>query len=353
MYAQMTHIHPLTLIHRNRLLPIPGEVNVRLGQQVKPTDVVAEAFVPSHHYLVDVGRVLGARSSSEAEKMISRKPGEVLEKNDIIAETGGMFSRVIRTPGPGKLISISKGKVLIETENAQIALQAGLAGKISQVIPERGVTIEAYGALLQGVWGNSKISYGPLVIDEASLGGALQTSALGVTARGTIILAGYCSSEDMLKMAATAEIGGLILGSLSSNLSPVAQILPFPVIVLEGFGELGLDELSLRILSTNAGREVSINATKWNRLAGERPEVYIPLPSEAEPYKTETVYAVGQKVRVHSGIFAGRIGKIDQLLPGLALLPSGLRASSARVKFDQKTGEVFPLVNLDVVQLKD
>jgi hypothetical protein len=353
MYAQMTQIHSLTLIHRNRLLPIPGEVNVRLGQQVNPMDVVAEAFIPSHHYLVDVGRVLGARSSSDAEKLISRKPGEVLEKNDIIAETGGMFSRVIRTPGPGKVISISKGRVLIETESEQIALKAGLAGKISQVIPDRGVTIETYGALIQGVWGNSKINFGPLVIDEASLGGELQTSALGVTARGTIILAGYCSSEDMLKMAATAEIGGLILGSLSSNLTPVAQILPFPVIVLEGFGELGLDELSLRILTTNAGREVSINAVKWNRLTGDRPEVYIPLPSEGEPYKTETSFAVGQKVRVHSGIYAGRIGKIDQLLPGLTLLPSGLRASSARVKFDQKEGEVFPLANLDVVQLKD
>ena len=49
MYPQMTQIHPLTLIRRNRLLPVPGEVSVRPGQKVKPTDVVAEASIPSRH----------------------------------------------------------------------------------------------------------------------------------------------------------------------------------------------------------------------------------------------------------------------------------------------------------------
>jgi len=102
MYPQMTQIHPLTLISRDRLLPVPGEINVRPGQKVNPCDVVAQASIPSRHYLVDVGRVLGAQNADAAEKLITRKTGDLLEKNDIIAETGGMFSRVIRTPGPGE-----------------------------------------------------------------------------------------------------------------------------------------------------------------------------------------------------------------------------------------------------------
>jgi len=353
MYPQLTQIHALTLIRRNRLLPVPGDVSVRPGQKVDPKDVVAEASIPSRHYLVDVGRVLGAGTTAEAEKLIIRKTGEMLEKHDIIAETGGMFSRAIRTPGPGKVVSIHKGRVLIEAESEKNSLLAGMAGRVNQVIADRGVTIETRGALVQGVWGNGRIGCGPLVVDESSLDGELKSSALGVTARGTVIIAGVCSSLEMMNLAESLEIGGLILGSMASVLIPDVQVLAFPVILLSGFGSMGIDEESRRVLTTNAGRDLSINAMRWNRLTGDRPEIYIPLPTDAEPYKVESAFAVGQKVRVHSGVYAGRVGRIDQILPGLTQLPSGLRARAVKVKFDQRSGEVFPLVNLDVIQVID
>ena len=351
MYPQVTQIHPLTLISRNRLLPVPGEINVRPGQKVNPGDVVAQASIPSRHYLVDVNRVLGASSAGSTDKLITRKPGDMLEKNDIIAETGGAFSRVIRTPGPGRIVSIHKGRVLIEAESEEIRLKAGISGHISRVIADRGVSIETYGALVQGVWGNGRIGCGPLSVDEKSLEAELTSSGLGVTARGTIILASVCASEEMFALASSMEIGGMILGSMPAALIPTVQVLPFPVILLSGFGRMGLDETSRRILGTNAGREVSINAVRWNRLTGDRPEVYIPLPAEGEPTKTENAYSVGQKVRIHSGAYAGRVGSIDKIMPGISQLPSGLRTSAAMVRFDQRSSEVFPLVNLDIIQL--
>ena len=350
MYPQLTQIQPLTLIHRNRLLPVAGEVNVRPGQKVKATDIVAQASIPSRHYLVDVNRILGARSNEEAEKLISLKPGDVLEKNDIIAETGGSFSRVIRTPGPGKVISIQNRRVLIEVKREQIALQAGMAGEISRVIADRGVTIEAYGALIQGAWGNTKLGSGPLIIDENSLDGELRSAVIGQSLRGKVLVAGHCSSNQLLKLAENIHIGGLILGSLSSNLVSFLMTLSFPVILLSGFGDFGLDELSRQVLTANANQEISINAIKWNRLTGDRPEIYIPLPTETPALNPETAFSVGQKVRVHSGEYAGRIGNLEQLLPGLTMLPSGLRAAAERIRFDQKHGEILPLVNLDVIQ---
>ena len=352
MYAQLTQINPLTLIHRNRLLPVPGAVNVRLGQKVNPSDIVAEASVPAKHYLVDVARAFGTRTAGAAEKLITRKPGEILEKNDIIAETGGVFSRVIRTPGEGKVVSIRKGRVLIEAESAVISLQAGLAGKISQIIPERGVTVECYGALIQGVWGNAKLGNGPLVVDLESVDGELTPSALGVTARGSVVMAGTIT-EEMLNLAASEEIGGLILGSLSSSLISTAQAQPYAVIVLCGFGDHGFDEISRRVLIANDGHDLSINAVKWNRLTGDRPEVYIPLPAEAEAYTEQAVYASGQAVRLHTGSYAGRVGKIESLLPGLTLLPGGLRATAARVIFGENSREIIPLANLDVILFND
>jgi hypothetical protein len=351
MYAQITQIHPLTLIQRNRLLPVPGEINVRPGQKVHPTDIVAQASIPSRHYLVDVGRVLGARTSDAAESLITRKTGEMLEKHDIIAETGGLFSHVIRTPGPGRIVSIHKGRVLIEAESEQIEIKAGFSGHVSRVIAERGVSIETYGALVQGVWGNDRIGCGDLVVDETALDGELTSAGLGVTSRGMIIMAGSCASEEMFSLATSVGISGLILGSMPAVLIPVVQVLPFPVILLSGFGKMGMDEVSRHVLETNAGREVSINAVRWNRLTGDRPEIYIPLPAEVEPAQTESAFAVGQKVRVNTGAYAGTVGSIEQIKPRLNKLPSGLRSSAARVRFDQRSSDLFPLVNLDIVQL--
>ncbi len=352
MNAQLTHINPLTLIHRNRLLPVPGSVNVREGQKVAPEDIVAEASIPARHYLVDVARTLATQTPAAAEKMITREPGEVLHKNDIIAETGGLFSRVIRTPGEGRVISVNKGRILIEAESTRIKVQAGLAGKVSQVIPERGATIQCYGALIQGVWGNALLGCGPLFTDSESLTGELKTSAIGVTSRGTVLAGGTCS-EELLITAANEEVGGLILGSIPSSLIPVASEQPYAIILLCGFGDHGMDELSRNLLNNHIGREISINAVKWNRLSGDRPEVYIPLQEEAEAYEEQAIYASGQTVRLHTGAYAGRIGKIEGLLPGVTLLPSGLRAASARVIFGENSREIVPLANLDVILSSD
>ncbi|HNS07272.1 MAG TPA: hypothetical protein PKZ26_02175 [Anaerolineaceae bacterium] len=352
MNAQLTQINPLTLIHRNRLLPVPGSVNVREGQRVAPEDIVAEASIPARHYLVDVVRALSAKTLSAAEKMITRKPGEVLQKNDIIAETGGLFSRVIRTPGEGRVVSVNKGRVLIEAESTRIKMQAGLAGKVTQVIPERGATIQCYGALIQGVWGNALLGCGPLTTDYESLSGELKTSAIGVTSRGAVLAGGTCS-EAFLAAAAQEKIGGLILGSISSSLISTALELPYALIILSGFGDHGMDELSRSLLATYIGRDVSINAVKWNRLTGDRPEVYIPLEGEAHAYEEQAMYTSGQTVRLQTGAYAGRIGRIESLLPGVTLLPSGLRAAAARVVFGENLREIIPLSNLDVIFSND
>lgn len=351
MHPQTTQINPLTLIRRNRLLPVSGEIVVRPGQKVDPTEIVAQAWIPCRHYLVDVARVLSTRSTDAAAKLITRKTGEVLAKNDIIAETSGMFSRVIRTPGAGRIVSIHKGRVLIEAESEHLAVKAGFSGHVNQVIADRGVSVETYGALVQGVWGNDRIGCGHLIVDQSSFESELSSEVMKAATNSTIIMAGFCASEEVLTLASSIGIGGLILGSMPSALIPFVQVLGFPVILLSGFGRMGMDEVSREVLEANAGREVSINAMRWNRSTGDRPEIYIPLDEKAEADKTESVFAVGQKVRIHSGLYAGWIGSIDQIMPGFTQLPSGLRTSAARVNFEQRSGEIFPLVNLDVVQL--
>ena len=99
MQAQVLNIRPIARIRRSHRLPVPGNVLVRPGQKVSSGDLLAEVDLPIAQATVDVVRALGLSSPQEAEQLIQHKAGERLEEKDIIAETGGLFSRVIRTRG--------------------------------------------------------------------------------------------------------------------------------------------------------------------------------------------------------------------------------------------------------------
>jgi len=58
MQAPVNHIIGLTAIVRERLLPVPGTVLVRLNQRVTPNEVIAEADWSHEHVLLDVARAL-------------------------------------------------------------------------------------------------------------------------------------------------------------------------------------------------------------------------------------------------------------------------------------------------------
>lgn len=351
MHAQLTHIRPLVYIRRNRTLPMPGVVNVHSGQKVSPSDVIAELDIPTRHYLVDVYRALRMRSPADAEKLIDRAVGDMLSKNDIIAETGGAFSRVIRTPGPGKVISTSGGRVLIEAESRKIIQRAGMYGVVTQIIGDRGAVVETSGTLIQGVWGNSKTGAGTLLVQPEFVDGELKSSSIGLNARGEVILAGMCTSAEVFSTAASVEVGGLILGSMPAALIPAAEAQPYPIIVLGGFGKFGLDSLSKKLLLTSAGRNAAINAVKWDKLTGERPEIIISLPADGEPYPVQADFSMGQTVRVRASQFLGQIGTIEKINSGLTRLSNGLRANTAIVKFESGEKGNVPLANLDVIHL--
>lgn len=57
----------------------------------------------------------------------------------------------------------------------------------------------------------------------------------------------------------------------------------FPILVTDGIGSLSMNSAAYKLLSTNAKREISLNAEAYDRYTGARPEIFIPLPVSAEP----------------------------------------------------------------------
>jgi hypothetical protein len=112
-----------------------------------------------------------------------------------------------------------------------------------------------------------------------------------------------------------------------------------------------MNSAAYKLLTTNAKRDVTINAEAFNRYTGTRPEIIIPLPVSQEPPRPTDVNTLeaGQNVRLLRAPHAGEIGTLTKLHPGLSSLPSGLRAPAGDVKLENGEQILVPLVNLEIV----
>lgn len=350
MLAALLHILPLTTIIRERVLPVTGRVTARLNQKVSPIDVVAEAVWAREHILIDVANALRL-SIPSADRLLRCKVGDELPASAEIAIGTGLFPKTVRTPKEGRVIAAGGGQVLLETGQTSMQLRAGLPGNVVEIIPDRGVVIKTAGALIQGAWGNGRIDTGVMINLAEKPDGILTSNQLDVSMRGNIILGGLCKDAETLQAAEEIKVRGLILSSIFPSLLPLAGKMHFPIVVTDGFGSLPMNSAAYRLLSTNAKREVTLNAEAYDRYTGARPEVIIPLPVTSEPALPRDVeaFAPGQTVRMRRPPSLGAIGTVVSLRPGLTLLTSGLRAQSADVKMETGETVIVPLVNLEVV----
>ncbi len=350
--APVTHIIPVTVILRKRVLPVPGQLMIRKGQKVAPTDVLAETILTPEHILLDIARLLGV-SPRKADKYIQKKAGDQVDENDIIAGPIGMLGqRVVRASRPGKVVLAGSGQVLIEMEGRPHPLKAGLSGTVSELIDDQGADVETAGALIQGVWGNGRIDFGMLTILCRSADDPLTPDRLDVSQRGTIILGGYCNDETLFTAAADIPIRGIILASMDSSLVATAVKMPYPILLIEGFGKIPMNTMAYKLLTTNERREVAINAEIWNRYEGMRPEITIALPTAGQvTLPLEAIdFAAGKIVRVTTAPYRGKIGSVVSLQPGLVEVASGVKTQAANVRLESGEDIVMPLANLEILE---
>jgi hypothetical protein len=348
MLAPITHILPLTSIRRARALPVDGKVTVRVGQNVSASDVVAQARVAAGHLVLDIRRGLKIAQVSAAERCIVRQPGDRLEKGDVIAESGGLFSRIVRAPADGDLVAVNAGQVLLRVRRTTLEVRAGFNGTVVDLIPERGAVIETNGALIQGVWGNGRVDGGLLLVVAGSPEAEFTSKDIDVSMRGAVVLAGHCSSADALQVADELPLRGLILASMTANLIPAANSVKFPILVVEGFGNIPYNDPAYILLTTSEKRDISLNAG-FDPSAGERPELVIPLPATGQGLQETAYFEAGQTVRIQGAPYTGKTGTIQQLRQGLFTLPNGLKVQAADVRLDKDTLVTVPLANLEVL----
>ena len=348
---KVLHVLPLTTIRRQRILPMPGRITVDLNHRVRSRDLIAEAQVSPRHLFVDVAKILGI-DARDVARYLTRDKDERIEKGEVIAGPVGIARRTVKAPSDGYIVAIVEGKILYGVRSDPFLLIAGIPGEVVHTDGSTSVTIETTGALIQGVWGNNQKDFGVMRIIGEGPRDRLLTDQLDSGLRGAVLIAGICDHPAPLYQASELSIRGLILGGLSAELIPIVERLPYPVVILEGFGPIPISPPAYELLSTSRGREAALDAQSPEPYNSQQPEVIIPLPVVNPVDLPEDIVTLtpGVRVRATRAPHQGIVGTLERVIPQTVNYPSGILAKSAIVDLDIFGRTNVPLANLEVLQ---
>lgn len=336
----------IATLHRVRV-PRGAVPTVRIGAEVEPEQVLAVRRQPRAPVAVRVTAALHRRPR-ELSDLLLVKPGASVSQGDPIASDGE--GREVVAPVSGLLLSLSAadGSVLVAPLGEEEAVIGHVRGRV-RAIDAGWITLEVPGVALRGVGGTGDAVHGELVVGVRGADEELRAAAIDVGATGRIILGGSRASAETLTRARAMGVAGIILGGvLDKELRDFEAIQRrrreigglagnFGVILLEGFGKVGIDPQRFAWLRSHAGRMVSLFGADGLLFVHDA----TPAPGR------RTLPRVGERVIAHRRPFQGRAGVLVAELDDLHASPSGIPARMGLVRFEDGRLAAVPLANLE------
>jgi hypothetical protein len=372
-YTPGLRISEATVIRRERRLPVKGEVLVEKGAAVTPETVVARALLEGNLYAFKAAEQLGV-SPAELIGMLKKQVGETVAKDELLAESKGMFGlfrNELRSPVAGGIehISAASGYIGLRQPPRPIEVQAYLQGTVTEILPAEGVIVESCAALVQGIFGVGGERYGVLRMAAAGPEVTLTEQGLSEGMRGAILVGGAGVNRAALQKAAQIGVAGMVVGSLPDDILQAyvgydigvavtgQEKVPFPLIITEGFGEIAMTAGTFRLLQSLQGRVASINGATQIRAGVIRPEIIVPGEDRAALLKAQCrrgeefgQLAPGVKVRLIREPRFGLLGEVAELPSGLQEIETGSALRVARVKLENGETVTVPRPNLEIIQ---
>ena len=359
-----------TEILKERRLPLKGSVNALVGDDVSPESVIAKTDLPGNVQMVNVANQLNV-DASDVEAVMIASEGSQISKNELIAETNGIFgyfkSRV-HSPVDGTVESISNitGQVVIREAPIPVAVDAYIKGVVHEVIHNEGVVIKSYGSFVQGIFGIGGESRGSIKMLSETRDSEISAEMINSELQGLIVVGGSFISLEAYKKALKCKVAGVVVGGF--NYYDLEEILGYTLgvaitgsedlitslIVTEGYGKIQMGQQTFDLLRDNSGRLASINGATQIRAGVIRPEIIIPNntsreENNARDAKKTSGMVEGSLVRVIRSPNFGAIGAVKELPAELRKMESETMVRVAIIKIDNKLFEI-PRSNLEVVE---
>ena len=339
-------------LHR---VPIPrgAELRARVGATVVPDDLLAVHRRPAAPVRVPLAATLRL-APAEVSACLLVRPGTQLQPGDAIARTAE--GREVRSPLAGLLLGIatSDGTAIVAPLGPEEPVVGHIRGRVRSLEPG-AVTVEVAGAVLRGVGGIGEAVHGELVVAVHDAGEELRAGAIDVGATGKILVGGSRASAETLTRARAMGVAGIVLGGvLDKELRDFEAIQQrrrevggqrdaFGVLLVEGFGKVGIDPQLFAWFRAHAGRTAS--------LFGAERLIYV--YDAAPPPPRRVLPRVGERVVAHRRPFQGRAGVLVAELDELHAPASGIPTRMALVRFEDGRLAPVPLANLEATIIRD
>lgn len=344
-------VTPLTLVRRRVLLPEDalGTVSVRDGQRVDPRDVVVQGVLPSRHVILEGADYFGLKKRENLASLLLVDIGDAVDVRQPVAGKSATRGKRLFSPVRGLLVAVNDGRVIIQEMPELVKLEAGVRGRVVEIIPGRGVVIETPGALVQGVWGNDRRTLATLRIEPDDGLENITADALEMQYVGAVVVTRRPLKAIGLTVMQDQGFSGIIAPSMDADLREQVLKLDAPVLLTEGFGSAQMGSAVYNLLAEFDRRQVVLDAVTPTRANTRRPEVIIPVAVEQRPAGANPMVMLrkGTEVRIVRAPHLGATGRIVDLPKTPYLLDNGLRTHAAQVEL--VTGETVPvpLANLE------
>lgn len=353
-----------------RVLPIPGEVLVQLGDVVRADQVVARTQQPGEVVPINLANALSIAAGEVPSAMLHRVGSQVRAGERLALSKGifGWFRQACDAPVDGTIESISHvtGQVILRGPPLPVEVNAFVSGQIVEVLPQEGVIVETRAAFVQGIFGIGGEGSGTLRVVTRQPVEDLTPDLISADLRGAVVVGGRRIHGETVARAREIGVTALIAGGIDDQ--DLKEILGYDlgvaitgserigltVIITEGFGDIAMAERTFHLLSSLEGRAASVNGATQIRAGVLRPEIVVPLPEAVADDDTAArvgggILEIGARVRVIRDPYFGELGVVSSLPAEPRLLESGSRARVLEVDCQSGRRVLVPRANVEIV----
>jgi hypothetical protein len=361
------------LVKKHRILPLKGEVMVKVGDKVNPDDVVARTHLPGAVVPLNIANRLGI-PPEDLEIVMLKKVGDRIHAGEPVAASKPLFglkflgqSKCEATiDGTIESISHITGQVLQRGEPTPVEVRAYVLGEVLEVIPREGVVVQCLASFVQGIFGIGGETHGPIKIAVPDNKTVLTPEFITADMKGKIIVGGALVTADAIKKAVSVGAKGIVVGGFDDK--DLRDFLGYDIgvaitgseeigvtlVVTEGFGQINMAQRTFELLKAHEGELASINGATQIRAGVIRPEVVIPkavqVIGKQEGDAAIEGLKVGSPVRVIRHPYFGQLGTVTELPSPLQKLDSESHARVLEVEFEDGRRALVPRANVEMIE---